>query len=96
VVAIGHKAHYLRGRTVEELDGLLRAGAERVGVSGFASSPTEVDCLAALVDEAAPGDVVGLMCHAERRAVYDWIVAHGGTSDSPETLGEKVRAAAAG
>ena len=32
VVAIAHKERYLRGRTVEELDGLMRAGAERVGV----------------------------------------------------------------
>ena len=32
VVAIGHKERYLRGRTTEELDALLRAGAARVGV----------------------------------------------------------------
>ena len=35
---------------------------------------------------AEPGDVVGLMCHADREGVYDWIAAHGGTADSPETL----------
>lgn len=93
VLAIGHKGHYLRGRSVEELDSLLRTGAERVGVTGFASYPTEVDCLAALVGEASPGDIVGLMCHAERQEVYDWIAAHGGAPDSPETLGAKVRAA---
>ena len=44
---------------------------------------------------AEPGDVVGLMCHADRQGVYDWIAAHGGTADSPETLGTKVRAARA-
>ncbi len=32
VVAIGHKEHYLRGRTMDEIDALLRAGAARVGV----------------------------------------------------------------
>ena len=33
-----------------------------------------------------PGDVVGLMCHAERPEVYAWIAAQGGTPDSPRTL----------
>jgi cyanophycin synthetase len=93
VVAIGHKEKYLRGRTLEELEGLLRSGAERVGVTDVAAYPTEVDCLAALVGQAVPGDVVGLMCHAERQAAYDWIAEHGGSTDSPQRLGEKVRAA---
>jgi len=93
VVAIGHKERYLRGRTVEELDTLMRAGAERVGVTGVPAYPTEVDCLSALVGQALPGDVVGLMCHAQRQEAYDWIAEHGGTPDSPETLAAKVRAA---
>jgi cyanophycin synthetase len=95
VVAIAHKQHYLRGRTLEELDGLLREGAERVGVTDVTSYDTEVECLAGLVDQARPGDVVGLMCHAERQAVYDWIADRGGTPDTPEQLGVKVRRAAA-
>ena len=33
VVAIGHKEWYLRGRTMDEIDALLRAGAARVGVT---------------------------------------------------------------
>ena len=77
VVAIGHKERYLRGRTVEELDVLLAAGAARVGVTGIPSYPTEVASLSALVGQALPGDVVGLMCHAEREEVYDWIAAAG-------------------
>ena len=52
-------------------------------------------CLAALVEQARPDDVVGLMCHAERQRVYDWIAEHGGTGDTPQQLGEKVRAARA-
>ncbi|CAM3787160.1 Mur ligase family protein [Nocardioides zeicaulis] len=93
VVAIGHKAHYLRGRMMKEIDDLLRAGAARVGVTDIDTYETEVECLAALVEEARPGDVVGLMCHAERQQAYDWIAAHGGTADSPEVLAQKVRAA---
>jgi cyanophycin synthetase len=94
-VAIGHKQHYLRGRSVEELETLLREGAERVGVHDVPAYATEVECLAALVAQAGPGDVVGLMCHAERQQVYDWIAAHAGTADTPEQLGAKVRAARA-
>jgi len=93
VIAIGHKERYLRGRTVEELDALMRTGAERVGVTGVPAYPTEVACLSALVGQALPGDVVGLMCHAERQEVYDWIADHGGTPDTPETLAAKVRVA---
>ncbi len=93
VVAIGHKAHYLRGRTMDEIDRLLRAGAARVGVTDIDTYPTEVECLAALVERARPGDVVGLMCHAEREQAYEWIAAHGGTADTPEVLSAKVRAA---
>jgi cyanophycin synthetase len=95
VLAIGHKPRYLRGRSLEELEGLLRDGAERVGVTEVAAYPTEVDCLAALVEQAHPGDVVGLMCHAQREEAYDWIAGRGGSADSPRRLGEKVRAARA-
>ncbi|GAB3788463.1 Mur ligase family protein [Nocardioides ungokensis] len=94
VMVIAHKDRYLRGRPVAELDGLMRTGAERVGVTDVASHPTEVAGLAALVEQAQPGDVVALMCHAEREAVYAWIAEHGGTPDSPGTLAAKVRAAA--
>lgn len=96
VLAIGHKLEYLRGRTVEELEVLMRGGAGRVGVTDVPAYDTEVECLAALVDRAGPGDVVGLMCHAQRQEVYDWIAEHGGTPDSPEVLREKVRAAQPG
>ncbi|MCF6379471.1 Mur ligase [Nocardioides KLBMP 9356] len=96
VVAIGHKEWYLRGRTMDEIDQLLRAGAARVGVTDIDTYETEVECLAALVGRAEAGDVVGLMCHAERQQAYDWIAEHGGTADTPEVLAEKVRAALTG
>jgi cyanophycin synthetase len=94
VVAIGHKEKYLRGRTTDEVDALLRAGAERVGVTDIESYPTELESLQALLKLAEPGDVVGLMCHAERQEVYDWLASQGATPDSPEQLREKVRRAA--
>jgi cyanophycin synthetase len=90
VVVIGHKEKYLRGRTTEELESLLGAGAQRVGVTGIQAYPTELASLQALLDLAEPGDVVGLMCHAERQEVYDWLAAQGATADSPEQLRVKV------
>jgi cyanophycin synthetase len=90
VVAIGHKERYLRGRTLEEVESLLRAGAERVGMTDIAAHPTELDSLRALVDLAEPGDVVGLMCHAERQQVYDWLAEQGATPDTAEQLRAKV------
>jgi cyanophycin synthetase len=93
VVAVAHKERYLRGRTTDELDALFREGAERVGVTDVPSYPTEVAGLAALVRQARPGDVVGLMCHADRQGVYDWLAAEGATADDPDTLRAKVKAA---
>jgi cyanophycin synthetase len=93
VVVVAHKDRYLRGRTKEELDALFLAGAERVGVTELPSYPSEVSGLEALVAQARPGDVVGLMCHEDRQGVYDWIAENGGTVDDPETLRKKVRSA---
>ncbi len=90
-VAIGHKQRYLRGRSTDELDRLLREGAARVGVTDVPSYPTELAALEALVGQARPGDVVGLMCHAERDEVLGWLTGRGAVPDSPETLREKVR-----
>lgn len=96
IVAIGHKKKYLRGRTEGELEELLRAGAARVGVTDVPAYPTEVDCLAALVGQALPGDVIALMTHAEHQLVFDWLEEHGATVDSPAVLRDKVTAAREG
>jgi len=90
VVAIGHKQRYLRGRSTDEMDVLLRNGAARVGVSDVPSYPTELASLQALVAQAGPGDAVGIMCHAERDEVLAWLVEQGAEADTPATLREKV------
>ena len=95
VVVIAHKRKYLRGRQTDELDALFRAGAARVGVDEVPTHPTEVAGLEALVAQARPGDIVGLMCHEDRQGVYDWLAAQGGTVDDPDTLRTKVKAAQA-
>jgi cyanophycin synthetase len=91
VVVIGHKQRYLRGRTTGDLDRLMRLGAARVGVADVPSYPTELAALQTLVERAGVGDVVGLMCHAEREDVLGWLGAEGAVADSPEVLREKVR-----
>ena len=93
VIAIGHKQRYLRSRTVDEIDTLLRTGLERVGMVDAETYPTELESLQALVKAAQAGDVVGLMCHAEREEVYAWLAEAGAVADTAETLAAKVRAA---
>jgi len=95
VVVVGHKRRYLRGRSTDDLDALMREGAARVGVEHLPSYPTELEALQVLCGLARPGDAVGLMCHAERQEVLEWIKRCGGTADGPDDLREKVRHARA-
>jgi cyanophycin synthetase len=93
VVVVGHKERYLRGRTTEELERLFDTGAARVGAGPLTAYPTELAALQALVSLAGPGDVVGLMCHAQLDEVAAWLIDSGAVPDGPETLRDKVRAA---
>ena len=92
-VVAAHKAHYLRGRTMAELESHLRVGLARAGVSDIDSYDTELGGLQALVPGAADGDVVALMCHAERAQVAAWLAGQGATADGPEDIRRKVVAA---
>jgi cyanophycin synthetase len=92
-VVAAHKAHYLRGRTMDELESHLRAGLARAGVADIDSYETELAGLQALVPGAADGDVVALMCHAERSQVAAWLAQQGATPDTPEDIRRKVIAA---
>ena len=94
-VVIGHKEHYLRGRDPDELAGLLREGAAAVGVTDVPVHPTELAGLQALVARCAPGDVVGVMCHAERIEIGTWLTGEGAEVATPEVIREKVLAARA-
>lgn len=95
LVVIGHKERYLRGRTLAELETWMRAGAARVGVPDVPAYATELESVQALLQQARPGDVIGLMCHAQREEVVQWLESQGATADSPEVLREKVRRAQA-
>lgn len=89
-VVAAHKEHYLRGRTMSELEHHLRIGLARAGVADVDSYETELEGLQALVPEAADGDVVCLMCHAEREEVSAWLAAQGAKPDTAADIRRKV------
>jgi cyanophycin synthetase len=95
VVVIVHKERYLRGRDADELDALYRAGASRVGVDEVPSYASELEGLEALVSRASPGDVVAVMCHADRPLLDRWLADHGATVDTPAVIRDKAVLAAA-
>ncbi len=92
-VAVVHKQKYLRGKTSDELETILRSGAAAVGVHDVPSFPTEVDGLRGLLAEAGDGDVVALMSHAERDGVYAVLDEVGAVPDGPREVRAKVVAA---
>ena len=92
-IVAAHKAHYLRGRTMADLEHHLRIGLARAGVAEIESYETELAGLQALVPEAADGDVVALMCHSERQQVADWLAQQGATPDTAADIRRKVVAA---
>lgn len=93
VVHVVHKEHYLRGRTMENLESHLRDGLARVGVSPAASHETEHEGLRGLLAEAGDGDVVALMTHSHQAEVHEWLMAHGADVDDARAIARKARAA---
>lgn len=92
-IVAAHKAQYLRGRSMEDLEAHLRIGLQRAGVADVASFETELTGLKALVDVAHEGDVVAIMCHSERQAIYDWLAEIGAVADGSASIRRKVIAA---
>src|SRR5689334_13367059 len=92
-VALKIARHYLRGREPEELLGLFRDGLAKVGVLDVPGYDTELESLEALVPHALDGDVIALMCHAERAEVDRWIRDRGGKVDDARAIRRKVVAA---
>ena len=92
-VVLAHKEHYLRGRTIEEMEAPLLRGLAASGVAHVDSTSTELGGLEALVLAGTDGDVIALMCHAERGEIAAWLEAHGASGDDARTITRKVRAA---
>ncbi|MEO8827811.1 tetratricopeptide repeat protein, partial [Lapillicoccus sp.] len=89
-VILAHKPKYLRGRTVEDIDELLRAGLSRVGVTEVESYAGEMEGIEGLLPTLADGDVVAFMCHDQLPAVQEWLGGRGATVDDPRTIRRKV------
>src|SRR6478735_11291892 len=92
-VALKVARHYLRGREAEDLLALFREGLAKVGVLDVPGYDTELESFEALVPHALDGDVIALMCHAERTEVNGWIREHGGKVDDARAIRRKVVAA---
>ena len=93
LVAVAHKEKYLRGRTTEEIDALLATGLGHVGVVPLGPYATEVESVEALAERALDGDVIAVMCHAQRSEMYAWVADHGGSPDGADRIRTKVRRA---
>jgi cyanophycin synthetase len=63
-IVIAHgTVKYLRGRTMDELMGLYRAGAEQHGKTEYRESENELTALEDALELAQPGDVIVMMAH---------------------------------
>ena len=93
LVVIGHKTKYLRGRDPKEIDEVFRRGTSSVGVDDVESYPTELDAVAALLDQAHPHDVVAVMCLQDRERLDGYLRDRGATVDTPDDLRAKVERA---
>jgi len=90
-LVIAEKPHYLRGRTLEGMNELMRAGARHGGYADeVAALPSEKEALRALLGRARPGDVCAVMTHVERAELFDWLAAEGFGPVKPDRLREVV------
>ena len=91
-VVIGEKERYFRGRERDAMTELMRSGALAGGATHMPAFPTELDAMAASVTASAPGDVVAVMCHAEREALADWLRDNGFRLLTPAEVRDRVSA----
>ena len=77
-VVIAEKEHYLRGRSLEGMNELLRAGVRQGGYTGdIDAHPSEAAALTVLLKRARPGDVCAVMTHVERAELFSWLESEG-------------------
>jgi cyanophycin synthetase len=83
-LVIAEKPHYLRGRSMADMNAILRAGAREGGYRGrIPSRASELAALKSLIARAERGDICVVMAHVERRELFDWLSAHGFSPVSP-------------
>ncbi len=77
-IVIAEKRHYLRGRDLDEMNEILRAGVAEAGYVGPVEAyATELGALETLVARAHRGDVVAVMTHVERAEFFKWLESEG-------------------
>jgi cyanophycin synthetase len=90
-LVICEKRHYLRGRDLDEMNAILRAGAVEGGYAGdIEALPDELTALKTLVARSHPGDVCVVMTHVERQEIAAWLAAEGFTAVRHERLRQLV------
>ena len=92
-VSAVHKASYLRGREMADLETQLRIGLSRVGFAEIDSYASELEGLQALVATGNRGDVLAVMVHADRVSLDRWLMENGATVDSTKDIRRKAIAA---
>jgi cyanophycin synthetase len=86
-LVIAEKPHYLRGRTLEEMNALFRSGARDGGYRRqVVAHPNELTALQSLVARSRPGDVCAVMTHVERTELFEWLSAQGFEPVGPDRL----------
>jgi cyanophycin synthetase len=91
VIEIVHKAKYLRGRSMEKLNELIKEGAAHAGMQIERAHESELGGLVSLIGQARDGDVVAIMTHQDREVLDQWLLDHGATRDNADVLRTKVR-----
>jgi cyanophycin synthetase len=77
-VVISEKRHYLRGRPLDEMNGILREGIAEAGYTGeVAAIETELGALKTLLGRSRRGDVAAVMSHVERPDIFAWLEGEG-------------------
>jgi cyanophycin synthetase len=91
-VAIAELARYLRGRDPHDLIERLTAGANDGGAGHVPVYPDEVTALAAMLEAAGRGDVVGVTALGQRPELFAWLEDHGARRLSPVAVRRHVAA----
>lgn len=90
-LVIAEKRHYLRGRDLEEMNEILRAGAREGGFGGdIPAVATELGAMQDLLSRAKRGDVCAVMAHVERNEIFTWLADEGFRPVGVERLRELV------
>jgi cyanophycin synthetase len=89
LIEIVHKQRYLRGRSMDQINELIKKGAAHAGMEIQAGHDSELGGLVSLVGQARDGDVVAIMTHQDRELLDHWLLDHGASRDSPEALRAK-------